>query len=40
MDLSNFVVYNKQESLLLNIAKSNLQIEKNTLIKTSRNFRI
>ena len=33
MDLSNFVVYNRQESLLLNIAKSNLQIEKNTSSK-------
>ena len=33
MDLSNFVTYNKQESLLLSIAKSNLDIVENTLSK-------
>ena len=33
MDLSNFVVNNKQETLLLNLAKSNLQISQNTLSK-------
>ena len=30
MDLSNFVTYNKQESLLLSIAKSNQEIVENT----------
>ena len=30
MDLSNFITYNKKESLLLNIAKSNQKIVKNT----------
>ena len=33
MDLSNFGTYNKQESLLLSIAKSNLDIVENTLSK-------
>ena len=33
MDLSNFVTYNKQESLLLSFAKSNLDIVENTLSK-------
>ena len=33
MDLSNFLFYNKQESLLLSIAKSNLDIVENTLSK-------
>ena len=33
MDLSIFVTYNKQESLLLSIAKSNLDIVENTLSK-------
>ena len=33
MDLSNFVTYDKKESLLLSIAKSNLDIVKNTLSK-------
>ena len=33
MDLSNFVTYDKKESLLLNIAKSNLDIVENTLSK-------
>ena len=31
MDLSNFVTYDKKESLLLSIAKSNLDIVENTL---------
>ena len=30
MDLSNFVTYDKKESLLLNIAKSNHEIVENT----------
>ena len=30
MDLSNFVTYDKKESLLLNIAKSNQEIVENT----------
>ena len=30
MDLSNFITYDKNESLLLNIAKSNQEIVKNT----------
>ena len=34
MDLSNFVTYDKKESLLLNIAKSNLDIVENTLSKS------
>ena len=33
MDLLNFVTYDKKESLLLNIAKSNLDIVENTLSK-------
>ena len=33
MDLSNFVTYDKKESLLLSIAKSNLNIVENTLSK-------
>ena len=33
MDLSNFVTYDKKESLLLSIAKSNLKIVENTLSK-------
>ena len=33
MDLSNFVTYDKKESLLLSIAKSNQEIVKNTLSK-------
>ena len=33
MDLSNFVTYNKHESLLLSIAKSNLDIVENTSSK-------
>ena len=33
MDLSNFVPYDKKESLLLSIAKSNLDIVENTLSK-------
>ena len=33
MDLSNFVTYDKKESLLLSIAKSNLDIVENTLSK-------
>ena len=33
MDLSNFVTYDKKESLLLTIAKSNLDIVENTLFK-------
>ena len=33
MDLSNFVPYDKKESLLLSIAKSNLDIVENTLTK-------
>ena len=33
MDPSNFVIYNKQESLLLSIAKSILDIVENTLSK-------
>ena len=33
MDLSNFVTYDKKESLLLNIAKSNLDFVENTLSK-------
>ena len=33
MDLSNFVTYDKNESLLLSIAKSNLDIVENTLSK-------
>ena len=33
MDLSTFVTYDKKESLLLNIAKSNLDIVENTLSK-------
>ena len=33
MDLSNFVTYNKQESLLLSIANSNLDIVEKTLSK-------
>ena len=33
MDLSNFVTYDKKESLLLNIAKSNQEIVENTLSK-------
>ena len=33
MDLSNFVTYDKKESLLLSIAKSNLDIDENTLSK-------
>ena len=33
MDLSNFVTYDKQESLLLSIAKSNLDVVENTLSK-------
>ena len=33
MDLSNFVTYDKKESLWLNIAKSNLDIVENTLSK-------
>ena len=33
MDLSNFVTYDKKESLLLSIAKSNLDIAENTLSK-------
>ena len=34
MDLSNFVTYDKKESLLLSIAKSNLDIVENTLSKS------
>ena len=30
MDLSNFITYDKKESLLLNIAKSNQEIVENT----------
>ena len=30
MDLSSFVIYDKKESLLLNIAKSNQEIVENT----------
>ena len=33
MDLSKFVTYDKQESLLLKIAKSNLDVVENTLSK-------
>ena len=33
MDLSNFVTYDKKESLLINIAKSKLDIVENTLSK-------
>ena len=33
MDQSNFVTYDKKESLLLSIAKSNLDIVENTLCK-------
>ena len=33
MDLSKFVTYDKKESLLLSIAKSNLDIVENTLSK-------
>ena len=33
MDLSNFVTYDKKESLLLSIAKCNLDIIENTLSK-------
>ena len=33
MDLSNFVTFKKQESFLLSIAKSNLDIVENTLSK-------
>ena len=33
MDLSNFVTHDKKESLLLSIAKSNLDIVENTLSK-------
>ena len=33
MDLLNFVTYDKKESLLLSIAKSNLDIVENTLSK-------
>ena len=33
MDLSNFVTYDKRESLLLNIAKSNQEIVENTHFK-------
>ena len=33
MDLSNFVTYDKKESLFLSIAKSNLDIVENTLSK-------
>ena len=33
MNLSNFVTYDKKESLLLSIAKSNLDIVENTLSK-------
>ena len=33
MDPSNFVTYDKKESLLLSIAKSNLDIVENTLSK-------
>ena len=33
MDLSNFVTYDKKESLLLSIVKSNLDIVENTLFK-------
>ena len=33
MDLSNFVTYDKKESLLLNLAKSNLDIVENTFSK-------
>ena len=33
MDLSNFVTYDKKESLLLSVAKSNLDFVKNTLSK-------
>ena len=33
MDLSNFITYDKKESLLLSIAKSNLDIVENTLSK-------
>ena len=33
MDLSNFVTYDKKESLLLSFAKSNLDIVENTLSK-------
>ena len=33
MDLSNFVTYDEEESLLLSIAKSNLDIVENTLFK-------
>ena len=34
MDLSNFVIYDKKESLLLSIAKSNQEIVENTHFKS------
>ena len=39
MDLSNFVTYDKKESLLLNNAKSNQEIVEN-IVETTRNSRI
>ena len=36
MDLSNFITYDKKESLLLNIAKSNQEIVKNTHSKPKK----
>ena len=38
MDLSNFVTYDKKESLFLSIAKSNLDIVENTLSKPQENL--
>ena len=40
MDLSNFVTYNKQESLLLTIAKSNQEIVENTHSKPQETLEI
>ena len=40
MDLSNFVTYDKKESLLLSIAKSNLDIVENTLSKPQETLEI
>ena len=36
MDLSNFVTYDKKESLLLNIAKSNQEFVENTHSKPQK----
>ena len=40
MDLSNFVIYDKKESLLLSIAKSNQEIVENTHFKSQETLEL